>query len=261
MPRILWLADRLRAAGLKVAEVPGWQTRGSATFAPRVVVCHHTAGGRTGNAPSLTVVRDGRPGIPGPLSQLVLGRDGTFYVVASGRANHAGLGGWRGVSGNTASLGIEAENAGDGVDPWPDVQVDAYVRGAAAICDELGLPSDMVCAHREWAPARKVDPRGIDMALFRARVAAVLAGEVPRPVPIPAVDPAGRRTLRYTSPMMHGADVAALQRAVGVQADGWFGAKTSAALREFQRAHGLVPDAIAGPRTFAVLDRLLLDAG
>jgi peptidoglycan hydrolase-like protein with peptidoglycan-binding domain len=261
MPRALWLADRLRAAGLKVAEVAGWQSRGSPTFAPRVVVCHHTAGARSGEAPSLNVVRDGRPGLPGPLSQLVLGRSGTFYVVASGRANHAGTGGWKAVSGNTASLGIEAENAGDGTDPWPDVQLDAYVRGVATICDELGIASDMVCGHREWAPGRKVDPRGIDMDLFRGRVAAILAGEVPRPLPIPATDPTGRRTLRHTVPMMHGDDVEALQKAIGAEADGWFGGQTAAALREFQRRHGLVPDAIAGPLTFAALDRLLLDVG
>ncbi len=42
--------------------------------------------------PSLGVIRDGRPGLKGPLSQLGLGRDGAYYVIAAGRAQHAGRG-------------------------------------------------------------------------------------------------------------------------------------------------------------------------
>jgi lysozyme family protein len=50
-----------------------------------------------------------------------------------------------------------------------------------------------------------------------------------------------------------GADVAALQRALGITADGIYGPKTRRAVRAFQRAHGLVVDGIAGPRTLAAL--------
>src|SRR5580700_4344959 len=56
---------------------------------------------------------------PGPLAQLGLGRDGTFYVVAAGRCNQAGQGSWQGVTtGNSSFIGIEAENTGlsDGFD-------------------------------------------------------------------------------------------------------------------------------------------------
>ena len=45
------------------------------------------------------------------------------------------------------------------------------------------------------------------------------------------------------------AHVAALQRALGVPADGIHGRKTRRAVRAFQRAHGLVVDGIAGPQT------------
>jgi peptidoglycan hydrolase-like protein with peptidoglycan-binding domain len=45
-----------------------------------------------------------------------------------------------------------------------------------------------------------------------------------------------------------------LQAKVGVVVDGNFGAKTEAAVRAFQRAHGLVPDGIVGPKTWVALD-------
>ena len=120
MPRAPWLADALRAEGVKVVEEPGWRDRGSATFNPKGVICHHTAGPAKGDAPSLGVCINGRPGLPGPLCQIVLARSGTAHVIASGRANHAGLGGWRGLEGNTSVFGIEAENTGLG-EPWPPV--------------------------------------------------------------------------------------------------------------------------------------------
>jgi peptidoglycan hydrolase-like protein with peptidoglycan-binding domain len=47
--------------------------------------------------------------------------------------------------------------------------------------------------------------------------------------------------------------VAAIQRALGVPADGIIGPQTRRAIRRFQRAHGLVVDGIAGPRTLAAL--------
>lgn len=66
------------------------------------------------------------------------------------------------------------------------------------------------------------------------------------------------RLIRLESPHQLGADVLAVQealRAFGwrVQADGFFGSRTNRALRHFQRAHGLTPDGIAGPRTLARL--------
>jgi peptidoglycan hydrolase-like protein with peptidoglycan-binding domain len=52
-----------------------------------------------------------------------------------------------------------------------------------------------------------------------------------------------------------GPRVAALQRALGVRADGIFGPRTRAAVREFQRRHGLRVDGIVGPQTRAALAR------
>jgi peptidoglycan hydrolase-like protein with peptidoglycan-binding domain len=62
---------------------------------------------------------------------------------------------------------------------------------------------------------------------------------------------AARRAHR--SPSRGGGGVRALQRRIGVPADGVFGPGTEAALKRWQAAHGLVPDGIAGPQTRAKL--------
>src|SRR5262249_24887815 len=136
-------------AGLKVAQQDGWRSRGRGEMGDvRGVICHHTAGPSQGNMPSLGVITNGRPDLPGPLAQLGLGRDGTFYVVAAGRANHAGAGTWRGVAtGNLSFIGIEAENTGLPAEGWPPIQRDAYARGVAAILKRINAPVDMCCGH------------------------------------------------------------------------------------------------------------------
>lgn len=178
MARILWLADKLRQWGLVTVEVDGWRTRGSDNFSPRAMLAHHTGGASTGDMPSLRVIRDGRPDLPGPLAHVGLGRSGTCYVVASGRCNHAGTGKWLDItSGNTSMVSVEAEN--DGVQGWPEVQVEAYVRLSAAICDGLSVSAAWVAGHKEYAtpPGRKPDPHHIDMTAFRERVRNLLAGD------------------------------------------------------------------------------------
>jgi peptidoglycan hydrolase-like protein with peptidoglycan-binding domain len=50
-----------------------------------------------------------------------------------------------------------------------------------------------------------------------------------------------------------GSTVVALQKALGVAADGVYGPQTRRAVRRFQKSHGLAVDGIAGPQTLAAL--------
>ena len=255
---LTWLQKVLLDAGLKVAEQPGWRERGRGEMGKVLgVMCHHTAGPKTGNMPSLGVVTNGRPDLAGPLAQLCLGRDGTYYVVAAGRANHAGAGNWQGVTtGNQSFIGIEAENTGlttgPNADPWPAIQLDAYRRGAAAILTKIKADPIMCCGHKEYAlpSGRKIDPT-FDMDDFRFKVGAIMGGFAPAPSVVPATDVRGRTTLRRgaTGPL-----VAFVQASLGIDPDGKFGPITEAAVRRFQREHGLVPDGIVGPRSWATLE-------
>jgi hypothetical protein len=254
---LTWLPDVLIAAGLKVAKVPGWENRGRSDVGETFgVLCHHTGGRKQGNMPSLQVLIDGRPDLPGPLSQLGLGRDGTFYVIAAGKCNHAGKGIWQGqTNGNTNFIGIEAENTGNPDDsPWPAVQIEAYQRGVAAILKRIGRTAELCAAHREYATphGRKDDP-DFDMDIFRAAVAAILNGEAPPPPVIPSTDARKRPTLRRGAKGPH---VATLQQKLGIVGPDTFGPRTEAAVRQLQRQHGVVPDGIVGPKTWALVDGL-----
>ena len=249
---LTWLAKVLLDAGLKVAEQPDWKNRGRGDVGTiRGVMCHHTAGPKKGNMPSLGLVTNGRPDLPGPLAQLCLGRDGTYFVVAAGRCNHAGAGNWQGITtGNTSFIGIEAENTGLANDlPWPSIQHEAYARGVAAILKKIRADAIMCCGHKEYRlpVGTKSDPT-FDMNTFRQQVAAIMAGSAPAPSVIPASDGTGRPTLRRGA---KGALVTQIQRTLGIAPSGEFDGVTEAAVREFQRAKGLVPDGIVGPRTWA----------
>jgi hypothetical protein len=167
------VAEELTADGIAVSFVDGWENRGRpGAFVPQGVVCHHTAtASHSRDYPSLGIVRDGRSDLPGPLAQFGIGRHtGTVIVIAAGKANHAGPGGFNGLSGNSTVWGIEAENDGVGED-WQPQTFRSYVALCAALARHTGFGADMVCAHREWNPVDKIDPTGIDMTDFRAQVA------------------------------------------------------------------------------------------
>lgn len=248
-----WLADVLRAAGCSVVEAPGWKDAGVGALATvSGVILHHTAGPATGNSPSLSLVQHGRPGLAGPLSQLFLARDGTFHVLAAGRANHAGRGEWNGITaGNSRMIGIEAENAGTGKDPWPDAQMHAYVIGVAAILQHIDAFPRMACGHKEYAlpKGRKIDPT-FDMDDFRDEVAKVMAAGNALPVQQPRPEDPVRSMLKRGDT---GPSVKDLQFYLKIRGDGDFGPKTEAAVMAFQKAKGLKVDGIVGPATWKLL--------
>lgn len=168
------LAKELRRNGCTVKVVEGWKTRGrDGTYAPRGLIFHHTASNPIGgNHPALGVVTHGRSDLPGPLSQFLVGRDGTVFIVASGRSNHAGLGGpIKGIpldSGNSFLLGVECENSGIG-EPWLEKQKEAIATLFAVLCDRGEWSPEMIIGHKEYT-SRKIDPHGIELGAFRTRV-------------------------------------------------------------------------------------------
>lgn len=199
MPYQVGMREALLDWGVQVLEVPGWQTRGTpnggSSLNPVAFTAHHDVIGPWSYPPSILV--NGRPGLPGPLCQVALDRLGRWWMVAAGHANHAGPGGWRGVSGNSRTIGCEANNLGNGSQEWPTAQVTSYLRGTAALCDYMGVGASMACYHREWSTMGKIDPWGPWAAgspaprhwtmsgdHYRAKVAALLrAGNAPAPAP------------------------------------------------------------------------------
>lgn len=179
-PRLL---RAVKASGLSYKTVKGWESRGRGTMGSiESVMAHHTAGARTGNSPSLSVVTYGHGSLPGPLCHFHLARDGTVTLVAAGVANHAGV-----VSAtiytNPRSIGIEAENTGLSNDqPWPIAQMVAYALLCRALIDEFKLPVSRVVGHKEAArpKGRKIDPT-FSMPSFRSSVANAKPGGTPTP--------------------------------------------------------------------------------
>lgn len=164
-------------AGLKYEVEPGAYDRGHGDMSgQKFIVIHHTAGGNdTGD---IRIVRDGRSDLPGPLSQLVLKRDGTARIIAVGVCWHApGNINFRGVprgSGNWWSIGIEGVS--NGYNDWTDAQRDAYPKVVAALLKDMGLPADAWIFHRDYQPGEKIDPGGFDKAWFDRQVRAAYNG-------------------------------------------------------------------------------------
>jgi hypothetical protein len=184
------LADRIRAKGVEVVEVAGWEDRGrdggdSPTFRPVGAIHHHTAGPESGVAPSLATVIYGRPDVPGPLAQVVQSREADpsrdkAYVVAAGKANHGGVGAWSALGltmdSNYESEGLEVEHTGVGNVPVERLEVSARILAAMLEAPGSSGSAGMCCEHFEYARplGRKVDFRELGPytpETFRARVA------------------------------------------------------------------------------------------
>jgi hypothetical protein len=169
------LADRIRAKGVRVVEVAGWQTRGNSSgFQPRGALHHHTAGSSRGATPSLNTNIYGRPDVPGPLAQVLQSREPDLrdiaYVIAAGKCNHGGVGHWNNpatgelINSNYESEGLEVEHTGSG--PVPPERHEISCRILAAMLEAPGSTRDwrMCCQHYEYADpdGRKVDFRELD---------------------------------------------------------------------------------------------------
>lgn len=175
------LADILRGAGLPVVEADGWKTRsadGNAFVGVRSIICHWTATNPAarGDYPTWNTILNGNGSTPGPLSQLGLGRGGTWYTFAAGVAWHAGVVDTPDHN-NYHGIGIEAEYHPD-QGAWPDVQQRSYERGCAALARAFNVPVSQIQGHYEVARplGRKSDPTTLPggMPGFRQRVSAII---------------------------------------------------------------------------------------
>lgn len=195
------MASVLRADGLTVVETQGWANRGYAgqdLQEVRGVLWHHTATHRSRfneDAPTLNMCVHGRSDLPGPLCQIVLGRNGTVYLAAAGVANHAGRGTAPGIpenAGNHYLIGIEMESSG--IMPWDwtldQIRVAPHLGAALERAYLQHLPEDMrlQLGHKEYSYDGKIDPAGWpgDMDGLRGAINRILAGTVtPQSTPEP----------------------------------------------------------------------------
>ncbi len=245
------LADVLRAAGLKVVEIPGWKTRGrpqtsTQRFDPQGVLCHHTAGTSDSRSYVDWMAIEGRTDLAAPLAQLALSRTGIVYVMAAGRANHGGkskaIAGLPAGDANELFVGIEAMNTG--FEGWGPAQYAAYVKTCAALNNHYGWPAKRTLGHKETSLSGKIDPGKMSMPDFRADVARAMSAA-------PAVTAPGEYPGSALKRGDTGPKVAELQTALGLTVDGSYGPGTEAAVTAYQTANGLEVDGITGPATWA----------
>ncbi|TQE35482.1 N-acetylmuramoyl-L-alanine amidase [Streptomyces ipomoeae] len=263
-------ATALRAEGVTVVEVAGWRTHNRNSKGPwgpvHGVMFHHTV--TSGSARTVAICRDGYAALPGPLCHGVITKDGRVHLVGYGRANHAGLGDddvLRAViaeralpvddeantDGNRHFYGFECENLGDGEAPWPDAQLLAIERVAAAVTRHHGWGAGSAFRHLDWQPG-KVDPRGIDWPAMQKRIAARLGSSAPVPAPpapsTPTVSLSKLRAAAHSDPEKQGTPVSykgvSIVEAALVDrgmlekpyADGHYGTATMRAYARWQRS-------------------------
>ncbi|MEC4856735.1 N-acetylmuramoyl-L-alanine amidase [Mycobacteroides chelonae] len=198
----IWLEDVLRPAlGDRLKTLDGWQDRGHGDFLDiRGVMVHHT-GSASATAES---IRDGRPDLEGPLSNLHIAQDGTVTIVAVGVCWHAGEGSYPWLPTNNANwhmIGIECawpKDPNNKAERWPDAQIISMRDTCAALALKLSVDASHVIGHKEYAGAAqgKWDPGNIDMNWFRGEVAKDIRGEFDSSVPPVVVLPTGPRTDR-----------------------------------------------------------------
>jgi N-acetylmuramoyl-L-alanine amidase len=211
---LLDLPDACASGGLDVSTFDGWETRSRSSGGYDALLgvgYHHDASSSSSD--------DGSSDAYGwlyaddkPIGCMRLHRDGRLVVGAAGATNTMGKGGPLTVSGGTipqdrgnqTMIAIEAANNGVG-EPWPAVQLEAYVALVAALCDWYSLDAADCFSHWEYCnptcPNRKIDPAGPtpsmpaiggtsgaktwSTAAFRDAVAAWMPEPAPEPEPPP----------------------------------------------------------------------------
>jgi len=110
-------------------------------------------------------------------------------------------------------------------------------------------------AVKEFQAANSLDVDGIVGPRTRAKLLKVDQPEKKEPAPEEQESaPLDRLASWWLARGSVGDAVKEMQRALGLQADGFFGPKTEQAVKDFQTAHSLDADGIVGPRTRAALN-------
>ncbi|MEZ5812057.1 MAG: N-acetylmuramoyl-L-alanine amidase [Rhizobiaceae bacterium] len=147
------------------ADHPGADVRVSPNFGPRrggarpsIILLHYT--GMTSGAAAEAWLCNPQSEVS---SHYVVHEDGRIVqlVREAERAWHAGQGSWQGNSDvNSASIGIEIVNPGHefGYPDFPDAQVEGVIALCKGIIARHPVRPEMVLAHSDTAPGRKVDP-------------------------------------------------------------------------------------------------------
>lgn len=237
---------------------PAHQLGGQIT--PTAIILHRTIGHWQGD---YNVLKNG--GAVGYISvHFLVGQDEGQWVQFAPvdvLCNHAA-----GDPGNGNAFGIEISGTMD--EPLTDWQIDRVAAIINWAATEWGIPPvkydgaqgridtwNGVIDHRHIvAPKQFAHFDGVeddDWAKIAAKIAGGTIAPAPAPGPAPVPAPASNRMLRQGD---QGADVADVQRRLGIPADGIFGPQTDAAVRAFQSAHGLSVDGIVGPQTRGALD-------
>lgn len=199
------LARALDADGIKCVIRPNAQGKSARRFSTaygasrdgyyvgcQAIVEHHTVSSGLNPENDLAFI-DGGKGDGYTISNAYTALDGTVHLIASGPTYTEGAGGPLGIipenRGNDVSFSNEIASWGAPLSVYPQEQQDAvaaFAHHAAIIAaDVWDWPDDPFAPHRtfahfEWAPTRKVDPRGVsrwspdggmwDMDAFRAEL-------------------------------------------------------------------------------------------
>jgi len=169
---VIWLdglANILRAAGLKVIEVGGWERRSRRNNSgysrhPTHVMIHHTASS-TSAGNDVNYMTYNSP--DKPIANIYIARNGDIHLMAGGPTNTNGSGrDWWGGGVpandmNAEAVGIEIGNDGTG-EPYPEPQVESVLRVCVELLKAGGVGPGNVRSHWEWCrdTGRKIDPRG-----------------------------------------------------------------------------------------------------
>lgn len=181
-----WMADEFRAAGLNVVEIEGWKNRGrpasTGDYDPDEGNTNHHTGTTSSNAvpaPSLQTLIVGRSDLPGPLAPWAVGFDGTVYVIAAGRCNHAGRVGKTvpfaalGADGNALFMGDEIMT--NGTQDMPPAQRHAVAVTNAVYLKHFGLPVSRIHRHQDISGTGKWDLGSLSTQQLRDDAKAALS--------------------------------------------------------------------------------------